>query len=384
MGKRGQLTIFVILGLIIVIAIVSLMYMSTTKKPETEISVVVPIKTFTEQCIKTTLEQGLHRVGYATLVTLEGYMNNNLKNCTDGFIPFERVEIIEGDITSEISLTDSNQRLIANVEYPLTIIWGNSTEKIKDFYDSYDLSFQAALPITDGVTQVQTVIESQDRVLSLGIQDGTEIPVDFIQISMKDKKIHPISSEEIFGNLIYDLQPEGLIFDKPAILTITYKDLDLPEGFHEQELENRYFNEVENKWVPLPTKIDVINNNLLTEITHFSEYSLGVADELNHQNQVFIVSDKDWKTVLQLVPLTTWMSSGELHKQPLLIFHEEESSFDADSLIHFLQQYNTEKATLVGETPSEFDNLLTSEKDFGAGLLDNQIQRIDPKIIIEY
>ena len=36
----------------------------------------------------------------------------------------------------------------------------------------------------------------------------------------------------------------------------------------------------------------------------------------------------------------------------------EFSAFDADSIIHFMQQYDTNKVTVVGETPQELDDLL--------------------------
>ncbi|MFH1337480.1 MAG: C25 family cysteine peptidase [Nanoarchaeota archaeon] len=43
-------------------------------------------------------------------------------------------------------------------------------------------------------------------------------------------------------------------------------------------------------------------------------------------DQVFVISDKDWRNVLSLVPLTTWtdIDTGEIHKYPTLVYKEQE------------------------------------------------------------
>ncbi len=56
--------------------------------------------------------------------------------------------------------------------------------------------------------------------------------------------------------------------------------------------------------------------------------------------------------------------------------------FDADSIIYFMQQYFPSKVTMIGETPQELDNLLVSS--VGAGLNENQIQRIDTERYLSY
>jgi len=60
------------------------------------------------------------------------------------------------------------------------------------------------------------------------------------------------------------------------------------------------------------------------------------------------------------------------------------NSFDADSTIHFLQQYSPDKVTISGSTPQELDNLLIAEPVLGAGLGVNQIQRINANSYLDY
>jgi len=51
--------------------------------------------------------------------------------------------------------------------------------------------------------------------------------------------------------------------------------------------------------------------------------------------EVFLISDKNWQDVLQLVPVTTWTdkSTGEIHKYPTLIYHEESDISQTNSLL---------------------------------------------------
>ncbi|HII15384.1 MAG TPA: hypothetical protein HA362_03645 [Nanoarchaeota archaeon] len=77
--------------------------------------------------------------------------------------------------------------------------------------------------------------------------------------------------------------------------------------------------------------------------------------------QVFLVSDRDWHNVLSIVPVAMWHEGSELKKYPVLIYHEEEGGFDADSVFFFLNQYNAKKVVLVGDTPEELDNILIAD-----------------------
>ncbi len=62
----------------------------------------------------------------------------------------------------------------------------------------------------------------------------------------------------------------------------------------------------------------------------------------------------------------------------------EIGSFDADSIIYFIQQYDPNKVTIIGETPQELDNLLVAEPELGAGISSEQIQRINLEDYFSY
>ncbi|MEM0360709.1 MAG: C25 family cysteine peptidase [Candidatus Diapherotrites archaeon] len=112
----------------------------------------------------------------------------------------------------------------------------------------------------------------------------------------------------------------------------------------------------------------------------------------NQEKEAFLVSDKDWRAVLSFVPVAIRTGSdGKTSMKPLLVFHEEASGFDADSIIYFLQQYKPKKLTIIGSTPSELDRILFADsqnmvpgKSFGAGLKTEQVSRTNPKDYKKY
>jgi len=59
-------------------------------------------------------------------------------------------------------------------------------------------------------------------------------------------------------------------------------------------------------------------------------------------------------------------------------------SFDADSIIYFMQQYSPDSITIIGETPQELDDLLITEPELGAGLQVEQLQRINLENYLSY
>ena len=62
---------------------------------------------------------------------------------------------------------------------------------------------------------------------------------------------------------------------------------------------------------------------------------------------------------MSLVPVAVWTESyNVIRKYPLLIYHEEPSGFDVDSIIYFMQQYDPDELIIVGSAPNELLNLL--------------------------
>lgn len=102
---------------------------------------------------------------------------------------------------------------------------------------------------------------------------------------------------------------------------------------------------------------------------------------------VFLVSDQDWHNVLPLIPVTTWTGQetwcrhgyGVAPKTclyPTLIYHQEGEDFDAESILHFLQQYPTSRVFLVGATPTKLLDLIKQKSPDGGNIPANKIKSL--------
>jgi len=106
--------------------------------------------------------------------------------------------------------------------------------------------------------------------------------------------------------------------------------------------------------------------------------------------EVFLISDLDWRAVLSLVPIAVWremhptepVEVGTTYKFPVLIYHQEnETAFDADSVIRFLQQYAAYgrnrldmRVTILGTPPADLVRLMVAPAPVGPGLSESQIR----------
>jgi hypothetical protein len=110
----------------------------------------------------------------------------------------------------------------------------------------------------------------------------------------------------------------------------------------------------------------------------------------------FLISDEHWQDVMELIPVAVYTEDGVVHSAPVLIYHLERRAervgeaaavktyFDADSIIHFLQQYEPGKLYVVehtpGDTPRELEDVLyldPEEDEAGMGPLLRKEQYVE-------
>ncbi|MDP2673050.1 MAG: hypothetical protein Q8O84_04525 [Nanoarchaeota archaeon] len=163
LNKRGQITIFIIVAILIIGAVALFftlrgnLQISKPSNPE-----VAPIKNFVDECIDGVGEEVIYNVGQSGgyyfppekstetgityyLINNKSYMpskekveseisffvSNKLFFCTRNFVDFPEYEISQGKIRTETEILENE--VVLNVEYPLSIKKGESVSKIKDF-----------------------------------------------------------------------------------------------------------------------------------------------------------------------------------------------------------------------------------------------------------
>ncbi|MBU0567137.1 hypothetical protein KKC52_03690, partial [bacterium] len=96
-------------------------------------------------------------------------------------------------------------------------------------------------------------------------------------------KVKPVASEAIVGfnpiGPVFDIQPSGMIFNKPVTLILEYKESQLNVDVAEKDLAIFYDDGFD--WLPIPSTVDELNNTVSASLSHFSRYALGV---INHRH----------------------------------------------------------------------------------------------------
>lgn len=295
MHKRGQIALFLLVGFVIVILLGILVYIRGTDResssmPEQGLSgmadvsaTMKSVKTYTEGCMKSTLEEGMLEVGFEDTEALEAYIDAHAEECIN-YSAFEPVRIYKGNFSSNISLAKDNQSLSLVAYFPLTVDNGKAQGSISEFKVNYPLRTETRLEAS-----AQKSVFSQNLVARLSVPQGVTAigpggsQVESISITIKDRKKYITPYEEITGMLIYSLEPHGVLFSDSIELSIRYEDHALPPGFDESKLHISYYIDHENgSWIQfMDCDVDEENNILYANITHFT----GTAPTYDGKNQ---------------------------------------------------------------------------------------------------
>lgn len=164
--KRGQITIFIIIS-ILIIAIVALFFMfrGGIGKKESVAPEIAPIQNFVQKCLDESLEKVVFQVGenggyyflgniprtpvleipyyiknnqnlMPSREKIEGEISRGIKKelilCIGDFSEFAEYEITKGTLKPPIVKIEP-ERVLVDLEYPLTIVKGETKSKIENF-----------------------------------------------------------------------------------------------------------------------------------------------------------------------------------------------------------------------------------------------------------
>ena len=285
-AKRGQITIFITIGIVLLIVFGSLFYVSgLVRKSQLELgqqglssSETSSIKAYAQSCIEQTLKDSMAQAGITNYTSLEEHFNAHLNDCTAGFKDFPGLSISQGAVSSHFIASDNGNQILGDIQLPIIINNRDSNYTISDFRISYDLASQTSLQLQNGVTSAEAEIDSKDGKSKLMIPINTHIiqkdgtAVSNISVLMKKTEKNNLTQLE------YDFQPEGLVFDPPITLEFTYDDKDndgIVDGttIKEDELVISY-KAYPYLYVNIPTSIDKSGNKITAQISHFSTYKI--------------------------------------------------------------------------------------------------------------
>jgi hypothetical protein len=142
--KRGQVTVYVVLGIVIFFTLVVFGYLVFSGRVsiiEVSSSDFDEVKTHIESCIYQVLENGIRFYGNSQGVdyelNLENYITDYLPLCIN-FSMFNRVEV-EAYKIDDVIVSLDDEKVKAKVVFPVTIRRGNDEKKFTYFYSEFVL-----------------------------------------------------------------------------------------------------------------------------------------------------------------------------------------------------------------------------------------------------
>ncbi len=89
-------------------------------------------------------------------------------------------------------------------------------------------------------------------------------------VPQAEQKVPSPDKGNIIG-LTYKLEPDGVTFNPPAIITMLYTDAMVPSGVNEKDLVIGFWNSAKNEWESLAVSVvDTVNNQITAPLSHFS------------------------------------------------------------------------------------------------------------------
>ena len=160
--KRGQVTIFVVLGIVILFTLVVFSYLifgGRERMGGLFSSDFDEVKTHIENCVYQVLEDGIVYCGDGHCGScssadscseeyksnLEDYILSNLPSCFN-FPMFERVEVDAYSI-DDVIVSVEDEKIKADVVFPVTMKKGNNEKKFTDFHSEFYRSEESCVDI---------------------------------------------------------------------------------------------------------------------------------------------------------------------------------------------------------------------------------------------
>ena len=285
MSNKGQISVFVIIGIIIVI-IIGFFALSNIKTQQQDLElesqnalsfseIRVNLEAYIKSCIRDFVEKNMEDTGIRedTLTEYENLVSLNVEECANDLLSRlkeQQYTISQGEINTNIEIND--ETVVITLTYPITIEKNNQRIDYKIFQETFDRTNTEHIP--EGVTDKEVRIPSNDGRAELVIPPGVTItdeegnPVEDIGIRVEDLHFDGLENNVVIGNLVFETKPSGVKFSEPIELSIEFRDQDFPAGTSTANLAISSWDPVYQIWRGVPTIIK--GNRALAKINDFS------------------------------------------------------------------------------------------------------------------
>jgi len=288
MEKRGQVSIFIVLGIIVLVVIGGSIYL--TREPDRVIESSIqgdPVRKHVEECLDLVSLRGLELIGiYGGYTDGEGkdvlsYLNGNLESvywldesslkapkfsdireeferfiekdmgeCVN-FGLFEDYEIIEGEVDVNVEF---DEKVFVEVEWPLEIKKEDVEYKLNTFFSDYDLDMRKIYKLAYGIAETEKVYNflEEKTLFLIDAYSGVDVsklpPLAEYDFDCSVVRWPLISVEQKLKTVLKENIPyfkiEGTVFERKDGVVYDNFVLDIfREDFENVRVDFRYLDE---------------------------------------------------------------------------------------------------------------------------------------------
>ncbi|MBI3033539.1 hypothetical protein HYY72_00070 [Candidatus Woesearchaeota archaeon] len=287
MAKRGQITLFIIAGIAILFLFVGLLMVLKPKDTNQSRanaaafdSYVAATRSYVNSCLDKSLFEASESYPFRqeNKRLQEAYIEARLRECNDFTrLTGKGIDISEGNAKVEVILTDNV--LVAHATYPLTISDGKLKASISEFSSQIKMNSESKLVQgSDGIEKGVDIVSGNRKAELILIEKTAAIKdghvVDSIGIKMTERNFENLGNTQVIGSTVYEGEPDGALFDKPAVIKISYSNAELPEGTDENSLAIAYYDLESKRWVGLESYVDAQSKSVSARINHFTKFAI--------------------------------------------------------------------------------------------------------------
>lgn len=283
-NRKSQITLFILIGVLVLVAtglyLINLDSKNEKSLSENDLSSASlskkQVESYINLCLKETSLRAIDIYGLEPEDALGRYIMENLDSCINDYGALKDKARITDEKPS-VSVKSENETVIFSLYYPVSI---NEQANLQNFIYQADLT--AFKQIKSGeLKSGESLISSDGKARLLFDQDtkvffaGGQKNPEFLSIKVINRNFGGLENGVVVNSVVYEAQPEGLLFDKPVTLAISLSPEDI-KGIDPQRLMLAYFDESSQIWIGLNSEFDPEKMEVRGKISHFSKYSIAI------------------------------------------------------------------------------------------------------------
>ncbi len=305
MPKRGQITIFIIAGLLLLLMFGFLIVSLQGKEPLRPSQSVsdAAVKSYVNTCIDKQVKDGINYFGLGEFsqAQISDYINHNLADCADFAVFMKQgIGVSTKPVSSKVSIYD--RAVQVKVKFPIVLQDSGARYSFEEF--DYSLSRVAtvgekaslsavtgdAVAVTGAAVASDDIVKvSTDKDAELKVPKGTTYAGSG-ELKLEDRKFESNSNEIVVGNVAYSIK--DVSFDPFAMLTVKYEENDVPKGYNHEFLSLARLDEKNDIWVSVESSVDKTTKKVTGKVKDHGFYA--VLLNCKPTNQVMQVIFTDW------------------------------------------------------------------------------------------